>query len=116
MIDFFQEWDPVAHRSFARIRFGFMVDLKQHMRDQFKAKLLQIVRRHREAVNDFDLTQSIFDEASGLDSLDLAEVFAWVEQSYGIAPVLSKGWPVSTWGECVELVCQEQQSKPCSKG
>ena len=45
----------------------------------FEAKLLQIVRRYNEDAHAFDMSASVFDHALGMDSLDLAEVFSWIE-------------------------------------
>ncbi len=87
-----------------------MADLKQHIGDQLQAKLTQILRRHQDAVSDFDLSRPMFDVQSGLDSLDLAEVFAWVEQAYGIDPMQIREWDLPTWDAFAERVSREGRS------
>ena len=87
-----------------------MADLKHHIGGQLQAKLTQILRRHQNAVSDFDLSRPMFDVQSGLDSLDLAEVFAWVEQAYGIDPMQIREWNVSTWDAFAERISREGRS------
>jgi acyl carrier protein len=84
-----------------------MSQVQQQIRDQIRTRLTQIVRRHRDKVDDFDLDSPIFDSQSGLDSLDLAEIFAWMEQAYGVDPLRVREWSVSTWGEFVDKVHAE---------
>ena len=84
-----------------------MADFKQQIRDQLQAKLTQILRRYKDGVVDFDLCLPMFDARLGLDSLDLAEVFAWVEQAYGIDPMQIREWDVPTWDAFAERVSKE---------
>lgn len=87
-----------------------MVNEKQQIRNQFKAKLIQVMQRHRVDVVDVDLNHSIYGEQYGLDSLDLAELFAWMEQSFGIDPAQIWEKPVSTWEEIMENVYLSQDA------
>lgn len=84
-----------------------MEDLNKHIRNQLRAKLTQILRRHQDGVVDFDLCRPMFDSQSGLDSLDLAEVFAWVEQAYGIDSMQIREWDVFSWEAFAERVFRE---------
>lgn len=87
-----------------------MADLKQQIRDQLGKKLTQIVRRHRDDVVGFELNRPIYDQQSGLDSLDLAEVFAWMEQAFGVDPMQLGEGSISTWEELLDRVSSNGHS------
>lgn len=79
---------------------GSIHEIRQH----FEAKLLQIVRRYHNDVQEFDMSGSVFDRTTGLDSLDLAEVFSWVEQSYGVSPIDDQGLRYETWEDLLQWI------------
>ncbi|MDA7560067.1 acyl carrier protein [bacterium] len=78
----------------------------------FEAKLLQIVRRYNEDAHAFDMSASVFDHALGMDSLDLAEVFSWIEHQFGDSPLDDQGPQFETWNDLVQWVvsCQKDRS------
>ena len=78
----------------------------------FEAKLLQIVRRYNEDAHAFDMSASVFDHTLGMDSLDLAEVFSWIEHQFGDSPLDDQGPQFETWNDLVQWVvsCQKDRS------
>lgn len=78
----------------------------------FEAKLLQIVRRYNEDAHAFDMSASVFDHTLGMDSLDLAEVFSWIEHQFGDSPLDGQGPQFETWNDLVQWVvsCQKDRS------
>ena len=81
-----------------------MTDPEKDIRLKFEAKLFQIVRRYQEDATAFDLYCSVFNHTMGMDSLDLAEVFSWVEQQFGVSPMDDQGLTFETWEDLVHWV------------
>lgn len=78
----------------------------------FEAKLLQIVRRYDDGTHAFDMSAPVFDHALGMDSLDLAEVFSWIEHQFGDSPLDDQGLQFETWNDLVQWAfsCQKNRS------
>jgi acyl carrier protein len=76
----------------------------KEIRQQFEVKLLQIARRYHDDVRGFDMSVSVFDRTGGMDSLDLAEVFSWIEQTFGISPMDDQGLNYETWDDLAQWV------------
>jgi acyl carrier protein len=81
-----------------------VTDSEKEIGRKFEAKLLQIVRRYQEDAAAFDMSASVFNHTMGMDSLDLAEVFSWVEQQFGISPMDDDGLTFATWNNLASWV------------
>ena len=79
---------------------------------KFEAKLLQILRRYKEDVACFDMASSVFNHS--LDSLDLAEVFSWVEQQFGLSPMEDQDVQFQTWNDLAHWVFTCLKDRPSS--
>ena len=84
---------------------------KREISKQFEVKLLQIVRRYQEDADVFDMSASVFERATGMDSLDLAEVFSWVEQSFGVSPMDDQGLRFETWDDFAQWVTNRLEDR-----
>ena len=84
---------------------------KREISKQFEVKLLQIVRRYQEEADVFDMSASVFERATGMDSLDLAEVFSWVEQSFGVSPMDDQGLRFETWDDIAQWVTNRLEDR-----
>ena len=82
------------------------------IRQLFEAKLLQLVRRCDDKAHAFDMSASVFDHALGMGSLDLAEVFSWIEHQFADSPLDDQGFQFRTWNDLVQWVSSCQ--KDCS--
>ena len=79
-----------------------ITELEKEIMQQFEAKLLQILRRYTKDAASFDMATSVFNHS--LDSLDLAEVFSWVEQQFGISPMEDQDIQFQTWEDLAHWV------------
>jgi acyl carrier protein len=52
----------------------------------------------------FDMSASVFDHSTGMDSLDLAEIFSWIEQTFGVSPMEDQGLKYETWDDLAQWV------------
>jgi acyl carrier protein len=77
---------------------------EKEINQQFEVKLLQIVRRYNDDAEVFDMSASVFDHSTGMDSLDLAEIFSWIEQTFGVSPMEDQGLKYETWDDLAQWV------------
>ncbi len=87
-------------------------ELEKEVLQKFEAKLLQIVRRYQEDVSSFDMSASVFNDC--LDSLDLAEVFSWVEQQFGVSPMEQGNLNFKNWEDVAQWVANRLNESPSS--
>jgi hypothetical protein len=77
---------------------------KQDIRERLEAKLVQVIARSHEGFVQFDLASPVVSNGDLMDSLDLAEVFAWIEQQYEVCPLQEGGLNGVRWEDLVSMV------------
>ncbi len=81
-----------------------MNQAKQDIRERLEARLVEIIARSHEGYIQFDLASPIVSNEGLMDSLDLAEVFAWIEQQYEVCPMQEGGLGGVLWEDLVTMV------------
>ncbi len=82
--------------------------VEERIRRQIESCVREIQRRNGNSRVRLRPAMRLQDPQLGLDSLDIAEVFVWIEKTYGVASGDAKGFP-HTWRDVISAITMHQQ-------